>query len=1268
MNIHVPQSYRTTIELEELAIVEKQMISPTTSKPIFGMKMDACVGSWLLTQPTTKLKWNDVMDIISLETMDKLDKKIKYNIEKGKEYTGLELLSMIIPDKVNMTQKDVVIKNGIIEKGIITGDLLKEKKNNLFQYVYDEYGSDQTRILMNNVQRMMNEFLIRNGFTVGIKDIYLGKDTEEKIHNLIKSKKIEINCKITDHENNPTMVNNELYEAELAAEAAAFSSKTSKSVEDQLKNLMKFNNDMNNFIALITSGSKGKITNIDQMCGAVGQQAMDMKRMPLKMRNRALPFFHQFDNSLSARGYVEHSLITGLNFFEMVFHNITSRNGMVDTALKTAESGYIQRKIVKALEDIWITYDNMVRRANGKVIQYYYGNAGIDTTRQYTNFIVFVDMSNKDIINNCSLSEEQLNELNISNKENENIINTIISSRDIIRKCKVKSYFEYVTNEVTVFLPFNLERIISNNKAIKIEGDKLSGEYIINKINELLEPKNTRLLGMTEEQINDILSFKYKDHFVTKEVLKGILYFYLSPKKCLENNINQKQFDNMIKDFNKAINKGYVEPGEMVGTIAAQSIGEPTTQFTLNSIDYKEKLLIFQNNNTKVIEIGKFIDDLLVKGNITKPNEGDNLPDGKRNVFYLDIEKQGYKIHSVTENGKVKILPIKAITKHFPVNKDGSNILLKVTTETGKSVVATKAKSFLTRKNNKLVAINGDELKVGMTLPVMKNSNTHIKLQYLDLTQYFPKNEYIYGIKDDVFVENIRGIENGNYNRAKLIEKLKEINTTETNELLNDIENSDVYDDKIKSIEEVKPTNEYVYDLTVEETKTFCLANALFLFDTFHSSGIASRSLATAGVPRVKELLSCSSKMKTQKMLLYLKDEYKGSEKMANAVAYQMKLTKFEDIIKKVDVIYDRQPYEKNSIMMKDNIISLFSLKKTKSMGCRNNIIGLPLVARIELDKDKLLETNITLMDIKSKFCDLWEHRYDNLKSKENRNQIINLINNITGCAILSNTDYDDQPIVHIRLNMKVMSITMITQFIEQVLLNYNLKGYQGIKEISSIRKTEQVVFNSDGKKEMKDEWMIEVDGLNLVDVKYMKCLDFSRFMCNDVMAMTNMFGIDIGRNILLNQLRITYADAGNAVGQSHLELLVDLMTSSGKMTSIDRHGMDRRQNEPLGSASFEKPVDNLLNASIYGDTDHLKGVSARLMTGQLIRGGTGICDIMLDMNMIRNSEYVEKKKEIKKIEESELINEVKNKVEKKKEDEVEKKKEDELGFFLPTF
>lgn len=323
MNIFLPQSNQTRIELEEIADVQRQIITPALSVPIIGIVQDGILGSYTLTQPTMKVDWKSAMNIISYTSLDDFSA-----FKKTGEMAGTDLFSLIIPSNIN-TSGNLEIKNGQIKKGYLSSAMLGAKKpHSLIHLIWDEYGFEETKKFLDNTQRLINNFNLWNGFSVGVGDIDIPKDVETQIYKVLETKKLEIDHLITEMENNPDLVDLDVFEETIKAELDVIKSNAAKLILANLK-------PNNNFSMMINAGSKGGPDNIGQMGGCLGQQGVEGKRIMKKYNGRSIPYCHQHDDSAIGRGFVEQPFIKGAHPRSFVFHNMSSREGLIDTAIKS---------------------------------------------------------------------------------------------------------------------------------------------------------------------------------------------------------------------------------------------------------------------------------------------------------------------------------------------------------------------------------------------------------------------------------------------------------------------------------------------------------------------------------------------------------------------------------------------------------------------------------------------------------------------------------------------------------------------------------------------------------------------------------------------------------------------------------------------------------------------------------------------------------------------------------------------------------------------
>ena len=157
---------------------------------------------------------------------------------------------------------------------------------------------------------------------------------------------------------------------------------------------------------MINSGSKGKATNIAQMVACLGQQNVDGKRIPYGFQGRTLPHYYKYDDSAEARGFVENSFISGQTPQEYFFHAMGGREGLIDTAVKTSETGYIQRKLMKAMEDLKVDYDFSVRTSSNIIVQFIYGNDGMDATFVESQPLILTKLDTKGLVHKFLFEEK----------------------------------------------------------------------------------------------------------------------------------------------------------------------------------------------------------------------------------------------------------------------------------------------------------------------------------------------------------------------------------------------------------------------------------------------------------------------------------------------------------------------------------------------------------------------------------------------------------------------------------------------------------------------------------------------------------------------------------------------------------------------------------------------------------------------------------------------------------------------------------------------
>jgi DNA-directed RNA polymerase II subunit RPB1 len=598
MNLHMPQDPESEAELKNLAAVPYQIVSPANNSSIIGIYQDSMLGSYQFTRPNIRFSPREAMNILMMFNSVN-EKKLLEEIQKEGGITNFDILSQIFPplsmkyktkafkedkDDAKTSNAVIEIKNGTYVRGQMDKSVMGAGTKGLLQRVCNDFGNMASAKFIDDLQNIVTEYMKSSAFSVGISDLISDKKTNDDIIQVITKKKTDVKnlidqVQIGVFENNTGKTNEEEFETQVNS---ILNQATSESGKIGLKNLSKDNR----FVTMVQAGSKGSDLNISFMISCLGQQNVDGKRIPYGFENRTLPHFTKYDDSPGARGFVESSYINGLSPQELFFHAMGGRVGLIDTAVKTSTTGYIQRRLIKGLEDLMVSYDMTVRTNKNKIVQFCYGDDNIDTVKVENQSIPIVSMSTQDIYSHFLIPEESgkiktLNNIFLKNtmvrhkkqideymKKTQNYIDMMIKKRESIIKKVFKNKSDSVVN-----CPVAFHYIISN----------IQGQCNIT-ISSLVDITPMEALEMIENCYSNLEKIYYAP---PTELFKVLFYFYLSPKDLLVIKRFNKSalsllLDTITIDYKRAI----IAPGEMVGMIAGQSIGEVSTQMTLNTFHF----------------------------------------------------------------------------------------------------------------------------------------------------------------------------------------------------------------------------------------------------------------------------------------------------------------------------------------------------------------------------------------------------------------------------------------------------------------------------------------------------------------------------------------------------------------------------------------------------------------------------------------------------------------------------------------------------------
>ncbi len=604
MNLHMPQDPESEAELRNLAAVTWQLISPANNKTIVGIFQDSLLGAYRFSRANIKFTPREAMNL--LMCYDKVDvsklpqPKTSNKKENEQTITNFNILSQIMPPltmkhktgRFDSDKEDYKTSNNVLEiingeyvRGQMGKDIFGDGTSGLLQRICNDFGNKEATGFINNIQSIVTEYMKTSAFSVGISDLIADKKTNDEIVKAITSKKVEVKNLIDQIHlgifDNKTGKSNEIeFETQV-------NNILSKAVNDAGKIGKKSLSADNRFVIMVNAGSKGGDLNISQMISCVGQQNVDNKRIPYGFENRTLPHFTKFDDSPSARGFVENSFISGLTPEELFFHAMGGRIGIIDTAVKTSQTGYIQRRLIKGLEDLKVEYDMTVRNNQNKIIQYSYGEDGFDTVKVEKQMLPLAQMSLEEIYAHYQMPLDD-------SKQND-IFTTAYTKPTIKRLNKQRPDLALKCKELVDLMVHVREELINKvfgNKDNKVVQIPVAFSYIINNIQGQQYINVNSMVDITPLEAFDMIDEGYKTisliHYVPPTALfKALYYYYLNPKDLLMvKRFNKKALLILIETVVLTYKKAIVAPGEMVGMIAAQSIGEPTTQMTLNTFHF----------------------------------------------------------------------------------------------------------------------------------------------------------------------------------------------------------------------------------------------------------------------------------------------------------------------------------------------------------------------------------------------------------------------------------------------------------------------------------------------------------------------------------------------------------------------------------------------------------------------------------------------------------------------------------------------------------
>jgi DNA-directed RNA polymerase subunit A' len=506
MNLHVPQSEEARTEALLLMQVQDQILSPRFGGPIIGAIRDFITGAYLFTRKTNYVTRNEANRLLTASGYEGPlpEPKVK---EPQPLWTGKQIFSLFLPKDMNYVLKAnicqgctkclerdcpydayVVVKNGELVSGVIDRRSIgAEQSESLLHRIIKDYGTQAGREFLNKITHLLKLFISMRGFTYSYDQLVLSSKAEGRINKTMERVEKKIEEHIESYRKGtlprlPGQTLEESFEIYVMNELANARDESGKIADEDFTL-------ENAGIVMTRTGARGSSLNIGQMSACVGQQSVRGKRILRGYVGRAMPHFKSGDPTPKARGFVYSSYQKGLGVTEFFFHAMGGREGLVDTAVRTQQSGYMQRRLINALEHIRLEYDRTVRNSAGDIIQFQYGEDGVDPAKSDHGKAV------------------------------------------------------------------NVARLIDQMVIAKEKGKPASADHVKKRLKE------------AENKLTPILMDELRQNLAKSELGTASV---------------EKAIQSTVEHYERAL----MEPGEAVGIVAAQSIGEPGTQMTLRTFHY----------------------------------------------------------------------------------------------------------------------------------------------------------------------------------------------------------------------------------------------------------------------------------------------------------------------------------------------------------------------------------------------------------------------------------------------------------------------------------------------------------------------------------------------------------------------------------------------------------------------------------------------------------------------------------------------------------
>ena len=830
MNLHMPQDEESEAELKNLAAVPFQIISPANNQSIIGIFQDSLLGSYQFTRVGVKFDSRAAMNL--LMALQTIDESLFSNIDGN--ISNFQILSQIMPpitlkykkkafgekEDYNTSNNVLEIRDGKYLRGQLDKAVLGSGTNGLIHRTCNDFNNMTSAKFIDDLQNIITEYMKVSSYSVGISDLIANAETNNKIADVIISKKTDVKSLIDQlhigvFDNKTGKTNDIEFENQV-------SNILNKAINDAGKIGLESLSKDNRFVTMVTAGSKGTEINISQMTSCLGQQAIEGKRIPYGFESRTLPHFTKYDDSPDARGFVESSFISGLRPEELFFHAMAGRIGLIDTAVKS------------------VTWDTPIVVVEDNIPKYVKIGEWIDTHMKNNGRIQYMEEKNMEYL-------ELDNSVTISTMDYDGKVSWETISA-VTRHDPGNVLYKITTHG-------GRSVIVTENKSLLIWKEKLNQfrEEYTEKVKVGDYVPVTKKCGETGVTVNEINMEKY--------LPKNEYIYGCEIQKAVE--LMKNAMDNRHKIpsnwWNENNNNTFILPFD-----SKARLQRATMRSNIDNID-KHCIYPFRGTRQKSnvpdkfkldYENGLFIGLFIAEGNIHRSkiyitNLDDKIIEfvkvwfNKLNIEYTESTKTnniGGTTRTICGNSSImskfitKLVGHGSENKHIPDEAYISNIDFVKGILSGyisgdgyiskNSIESSSASKRLTEGIAFLCS------RIGVYARIFKTQNKNNNIGTINIKPSYRLS--IRSTNGKVFSDQINIFHNDKDTKMKNIVWCDKYN--------NIVQHNDVILDKIVSIEKVDPAlYPKMYDLTIPKTLNFGLANGLQVRDTSQTGYIQRR-------------------------------------------------------------------------------------------------------------------------------------------------------------------------------------------------------------------------------------------------------------------------------------------------------------------------------------------------------------------------------------------------------------------------------------------